>query len=107
MKTDKVVTIYSKFLFDYHKGKQTGMVNAHLPLKMSLFSNPLWYFQNILTYKVLMSYCYNIKDKFCLKISDLHLKKNKSYGCVKNGMLYSDNAKIINTLLTISMILYN
>ena len=47
------------------------------------------------------------KGKFCLKISDSYLKKNKSYGCVKNGMLYSDNAKIINTRLTISMILYN
>ena len=34
-------------------------------------------------------------------------QKDKSYGCVKNGMLYSDNAKIINTQLTISMILYN
>ena len=30
---NKVVTIYSKFRFDYHKGKQPGMVNAHLPLK--------------------------------------------------------------------------
>ena len=46
MKIDKVVTIYSKFRFDYHKGKQPGKVNAHLPLKMSLFSSPLWYFQN-------------------------------------------------------------
>ena len=33
MKIDEVVTIYSKFRFDYHKGKQTGMVNAHLSLK--------------------------------------------------------------------------
>ena len=32
-KIDKVVTIYSKFRFDYHKGKQPGMVNALLPLK--------------------------------------------------------------------------
>ena len=32
MKIDKVVTIYSKFRFDYHKGKQPGMVNAQLPL---------------------------------------------------------------------------
>ena len=40
MKIDKVVTIYSKFRFDYHKGKQPGMVNAHLPLKMSIFSSP-------------------------------------------------------------------
>ena len=38
MKIDKVVTICSKFRFDYHKGKQLGMVNAHLPIKMSLFS---------------------------------------------------------------------
>ena len=30
---DKVVTIYSTFRFDYNKGKQPGMVNAHLPLK--------------------------------------------------------------------------
>ena len=28
MKIDKMVTIYSKFRFDYHKGKQPGMVNA-------------------------------------------------------------------------------
>ena len=33
MKIDIVVTIYSKFRFDYHKGKQPGMVNAHLPPK--------------------------------------------------------------------------
>ena len=33
MKIDKVVTIYNKFRFDYHKAKQPGMVNAHLPLK--------------------------------------------------------------------------
>ena len=26
---------------------------------------------------------------------------NKGYGCVKNGMLYSDNAKIINMRFTI------
>ena len=54
-----------------------------------------------------MSYCYNIKDKFCLKIWDSYLQKNKSNGCVKNGMVYNENAKIINTWLTISMILYN
>ena len=29
------------------------------------------------------------------------------YGCVKNGMLYSDNAKIKNTQSTFFMILYN
>ena len=46
MKLDQVVTIYIKFRLDYHKGRQPGMVNAHLPIKMSLFSNPLWYFQN-------------------------------------------------------------
>ena len=56
---------------------------------------------------MLMSYCYNIKDKLCLNNSDSYLIKNKSYGCVKNGILYRDNAKIINTRLTISMILYN
>ena len=33
MKIDKVMTIYSKFRFDYHKDKQAGMANAHLPLK--------------------------------------------------------------------------
>ena len=52
MKIDKVVTIYSKFRFDYHKGKQPGMVNAHLPLKMFLVSSPLWHFQNAKTCKV-------------------------------------------------------
>ena len=46
MKIDDIVIIYSKFRFDYQTGKQPDMVNAHLPLKMSLFSNPLWYFQN-------------------------------------------------------------
>ena len=35
MKIDKVVTIYGKFRFDYHIDKQPGMINAHLPLKMS------------------------------------------------------------------------
>ena len=53
---------------------------------------------------MLVSYCYNIKDKFCLNFSDSYLKKNKSNGCVKNDMLYSYNAKIINTRLTFSMI---
>ena len=42
-----------------------------------------------------------------MKISDSYLKKNKSYGCVKNGMLYSDYAKIIDSRLTISLIFYN
>ena len=56
---------------------------------------------------MLVSYCYNIKDKFCLTISDSYLKKNKSYGCVKNGVLYSDNAKIISTHKTICLILHN
>ena len=40
---------------------------------------------------------------FCLKISDEYLLRNKSYGGVKNGMLYSENAKIINMRLTISV----
>ena len=33
IKRDKVVTIYSKFLFDYRKGKGPGKENAHIPLK--------------------------------------------------------------------------
>ena len=45
LKRDKVVKIYSKFRFDYHKGKRPGMVKAHLPLKMSRFSTPLGHFQ--------------------------------------------------------------
>ena len=40
---------------------------------------------------------------FCLKFSDEYLKWNKSYSGVKNGMLYSENVKIINMLLTISV----
>ena len=40
---------------------------------------------------------------FCLKISDEYLLWNKSYRCVKNGMLYSENAKIMNRRLTISV----
>ena len=32
-KIDKVVTIYCNVRYDYHKGKQPGMVNAHLSLK--------------------------------------------------------------------------
>ena len=27
------MTIYSKFRFDYHKAKQPGMVNVHIPPK--------------------------------------------------------------------------
>ena len=82
------------------------MVNEHLSLKLSLFHIPLWCFQNADTCKVLVLYCYNIKDK-CLKISDSYLYKNKSYGCVKNGMLYSDDAKIKNTRLALFMNLCN
>ena len=67
---DKAVAIYSKFRFNYHKGKQPGMVNAHLPLKMPL---SLAHYDIIKTWKVLVSHCYNIKDKFCLKISDSYL----------------------------------
>ena len=57
------MTIYSNFWLDYHYRKQLGMGNAHLPLKMSLFSTPFWYFKNAKTYRVLVSYCYNIYDK--------------------------------------------
>ena len=39
-----MVTIYSKFCFDYHLGKQSGKENAHSPLKISRFSTPLWHF---------------------------------------------------------------
>ena len=40
---------------------------------------------------------------FCLKISDAYLLWDESYGGVENGMLYSENAKIINMQLTISV----
>ena len=83
------MTIYSKYRFDYHKGKQPGMVNAHLPLKMSLIPGALWYFLNALTCKLFVSYFYHIKDKFCLKMSDLYLKKKVI------GKLYSDSAKLL------------
>ena len=70
LKRDKVVTIYSKFWFDYHLGKRSGKENAHSPLKMSRFSTPLWHFQTDRRCLLLVSYCYNTKDMFCLKISD-------------------------------------
>ena len=70
LKRDKVVTIYSKFWFDYHLGKRSGKENAHSPLKMSRFSTPLWHFQTDRRCLLLLSYCYNTKDMFCLKISD-------------------------------------
>ena len=38
-----------------------------------------------------------------MKISDEYLLWNKSYGGVKNGMLYSENAKIINMQITMSV----
>ena len=41
-----MVTIYTKFRFDYHKGKQPDIVNAYLLLKIILLYNPLCYFQN-------------------------------------------------------------
>ena len=100
---DKVETIYSKYRFDNHKGKQPGMVNAHLPLKCPYSLAHYYIFKTLRHIKVLASYRYNIKDKFCLKKSDSY----QSYRCKKNGMLYSDNAKIMNTRLTISMVLYN
>ena len=79
------------------------MVNAHLPPKMSRFSTPLWHFQTDKRCKLLVSYCCNTKDMFCLKISDEYPKWNKSNGGVKNDMLYSENAKIINMRLTIAV----
>ena len=66
---------------------------------MSLFSNLLWYFQNAQTGKDLVSYCYDIKEEFCLKISDSYLYKNKSNVFVKNEMLYSENANIMNIIM--------
>ena len=82
------------------------MVNAHLSLKMSRFSTPLWHFQTDKRCKLLLSNCYNTKDMFCLKISDEYLSWKRSYGGVKNGMfslLYSENAKIINMRLPITV----
>ena len=70
LKRDKVVTIYSKFRFDYQFGKRSGKENAHAPLKISRFSTPLWHFQTDRSCILLVSYCYNTKDMFCLKISD-------------------------------------
>ena len=73
LKRDKVVTIYSKFWFDYHLGKRSGKENAHSPLKMSRFSTPLWHFQTDRRCLLLVSYCCNTKDMFCLKISNEYL----------------------------------
>ena len=73
------------------------------PLKISPFSNPMWNFQIAMSCTWLRSYCYNTKNKFCLKASHEYLQKNKSYGGVKNGMLYSENVKIINMRFTISV----
>ena len=87
------MTIYNKLWFDYHLGKRSGKENAHSLLKMSRFSTPLWHFQTDRRCILLVSYCYNTKDMFCLKISDEYLLWNKSYGGVKNGMLYSENVK--------------
>ena len=103
LKRDKVVTIYNKFWFVFHLGKRLGKENAHSPLKNSRFSTPLWHFQTDRRCILLLSYCYNTKDMFCLKISNEYFKWNKSYGGVKNGMLYSENVKIINMRLTISV----
>ena len=47
MKIDKVVTIYSKFRFNYHKDKQPGMVNAHLPLQCPYFLAHYGIFQTL------------------------------------------------------------
>ena len=41
IKIDKVVTIYSKFRFDYHKGKTTGHGKCTLTPKRPLFSSPV------------------------------------------------------------------
>ena len=35
---------------------------------------------------MLVSYCYNTKDKFCMKMADSYLLKNNSIGCVNDGM---------------------
>ena len=73
LKRDKVVTIYSKFWFDYHLGKRSGKENAHSALKISRFSTPLWHFQTDRRCILLVLYCYNTKDMVCLKISDEYL----------------------------------
>ena len=39
-----MATIYSLLWFDYQEDKQPGMVYAHLPLNMSLFSYPVCFF---------------------------------------------------------------
>ena len=38
---DKVVTIYGKFRFDYHKGKQPGMVYVPILKPIMVFSKRL------------------------------------------------------------------
>ena len=101
LKRDKLVIIYSKF--DFHLGTRPGTENAHLPLKISQFSIPLWHFQTDKRCHLLVSNYYNTKLMLRLKISDGYLQWNKSYGGVKNGMLYSKNAKNKNMLLTISV----
>ena len=73
------------------------------PQKKSRFSTPLWHFQTDRRCKLLVLHCYNTEDMFCLKISDEYLLWNKSYGGVKNGMLYSENAKIIYMQITMSV----
>ena len=53
---------------------------------------------------MLASYCYKNINMPCLKTSDEYLLESNSYESVKNGMLYnSENAKIINMRITISV----
>ena len=87
---------YQQILIQLSSRLTTRHGKLTLTPKMSRFSAPLWHFQIDKKYKLLTSYCYNTKDMFCLNISDEYLQWNKSYGGVKNGMLYSENAKIIN-----------
>ena len=78
------------------------MVNAHLPLKCPDSLPHCGIFKLI---RDVNCYCHfvTIPKMFCLKISYEYHEWNKNYGGVKNGMLYSENAKIINKRLTISV----
>ena len=78
------------------------MVNAHLNLNCPDSLPNCGIFKPI-GYVIVSVRLLQCKRHVLSEIPDEYLEWNKSYRGVKNGMLYSENAKIINMRLTISI----
>ena len=61
-----VTNSYGRIMIHLSLSLRPGKSHAHLPLKMSLFSTPLWHFHTTTRWKLFVSYYYKTKNMFCL-----------------------------------------